>query len=308
MREYKNCKIVQDLLPNYIENLTDVETNQYIEEHISNCEKCKTVYENMKQDLQIYTKKSEEKEIDGFKKYNKRLKFFKISLFLIILILLLTFCITTGRKMIIIYNLYNKAKEYENSNNYHITEYRYDNGTFTKYETFVMGDQIKMQDISIDGENITKTISIGNKGKSENDYTSLYELHDYIEEYNKKSAILNSKMTGIFGPTNLFYTENILDLFKSAVKTSIKEKNIKGKKCYYIDSLTTNEIRTPQKGIYINKETGLLEYTNESENYIYEKLYEFDVVTKDDFIEPDISDYTIYNTPQEYVYSLDEND
>ena len=32
MRENKECKIVQDLLPNYIEKLTNEETNQFIEE------------------------------------------------------------------------------------------------------------------------------------------------------------------------------------------------------------------------------------------------------------------------------------
>ena len=34
MKNQKQCKIVQDLLPTYIEDLTSEETNQYIEEHI----------------------------------------------------------------------------------------------------------------------------------------------------------------------------------------------------------------------------------------------------------------------------------
>ena len=34
MKEKRNCKIVQDLLPNYIENLTNQETNSFIEEHL----------------------------------------------------------------------------------------------------------------------------------------------------------------------------------------------------------------------------------------------------------------------------------
>ena len=47
----RDCKIVQDLLPNYIEKLTDEETNKYIEEHIKECEECKNVLENMKKDI-----------------------------------------------------------------------------------------------------------------------------------------------------------------------------------------------------------------------------------------------------------------
>ena len=46
----KNCKIVQDLLPNYIENLTSEETNTFIEEHLTECEDCKKIYETMKKD------------------------------------------------------------------------------------------------------------------------------------------------------------------------------------------------------------------------------------------------------------------
>ena len=31
MKDMKNCKIVQDLLPNYIEKLTNDETNKFVE-------------------------------------------------------------------------------------------------------------------------------------------------------------------------------------------------------------------------------------------------------------------------------------
>ena len=41
MKEIKNCKIVQDLLPNYIEKLTNNETNKYIESHLNECSECK---------------------------------------------------------------------------------------------------------------------------------------------------------------------------------------------------------------------------------------------------------------------------
>ena len=35
MKEKKECKVVQDLLPNYIEGLTTKETNEFIEEHLN---------------------------------------------------------------------------------------------------------------------------------------------------------------------------------------------------------------------------------------------------------------------------------
>ena len=45
MENEKICKIVQDLLPNYIENLTSEETNIFIEEHLNTCSNCKNIYE-----------------------------------------------------------------------------------------------------------------------------------------------------------------------------------------------------------------------------------------------------------------------
>ena len=47
MKEKKDCKIVQDLLPNYIERLTNNDTNKYIEEHLNECEECKNIFENI---------------------------------------------------------------------------------------------------------------------------------------------------------------------------------------------------------------------------------------------------------------------
>ncbi|MFG6319378.1 MAG: zf-HC2 domain-containing protein, partial [Clostridia bacterium] len=51
MMKMKECKIVQDILPNYIEQLTSEETNQYVEEHLNSCEECKNIYENMKSEM-----------------------------------------------------------------------------------------------------------------------------------------------------------------------------------------------------------------------------------------------------------------
>ena len=43
MKEKRDCKIVQDLLPNYIENLTNEETNRFIEEHLKECPECQSI-------------------------------------------------------------------------------------------------------------------------------------------------------------------------------------------------------------------------------------------------------------------------
>ena len=54
MKEKRDCKIVQDLLPNYIENLTNEETNRFIEEHLKECPECQKVLENMQKEIKNF--------------------------------------------------------------------------------------------------------------------------------------------------------------------------------------------------------------------------------------------------------------
>ena len=91
MKEKKDCKIVQDLLPNYVEKLTNEETNQYIKEHLAECKECNKIYENMQKDLGIQHKRSDAKAINYMKKYNHKLKTLKIILLIIFLLLFFLF-------------------------------------------------------------------------------------------------------------------------------------------------------------------------------------------------------------------------
>lgn len=88
MNEKRDCKIVQDLLPNYIEDLTNEETNLFIEEHLKECSKCKQIFENMKQDLTIDKPVRDSRRVKYIKKYNKKLKFMEILVVLSLIIAL----------------------------------------------------------------------------------------------------------------------------------------------------------------------------------------------------------------------------
>lgn len=46
-----NCYIVEDLMPSYIENLTNENTSKDIQEHFIECERCKKLYSDMKQEI-----------------------------------------------------------------------------------------------------------------------------------------------------------------------------------------------------------------------------------------------------------------
>ena len=44
----KDCNLVRDLLPNYIENLTNNDTNLFIENHLKECSECTDILNSMK--------------------------------------------------------------------------------------------------------------------------------------------------------------------------------------------------------------------------------------------------------------------
>lgn len=68
------CELVKDLLPSYIDELTSDVTNEYIKDHLSNCENCQNVLNSMtNQPIEDPTIRVEEKtEIDFLKKTRKQ--------------------------------------------------------------------------------------------------------------------------------------------------------------------------------------------------------------------------------------------
>lgn len=90
----KDCKIVRDLLPNYIEQLTSEETNNFIENHLAECKECKETMENMKEELKINATKIDKKEVKYIKKYNIRLRILTVFIIAILLVALgfMTYC------------------------------------------------------------------------------------------------------------------------------------------------------------------------------------------------------------------------
>ena len=88
MKEIRNCKIVQDLLPNYIDGLTNEETNVFIENHLKECSECKKTFENMKQELDITKPSRNSNEVKYLKKFNKKLLILRVLVFILLLVAL----------------------------------------------------------------------------------------------------------------------------------------------------------------------------------------------------------------------------
>jgi hypothetical protein len=83
----KQCEVIQDLLPLYIDNVCSEESRRMVSEHLESCDECKSLYDNMiesvKQDL-------EEPKLDSqqaFSAINRKWKMKKISIISISVVL-----------------------------------------------------------------------------------------------------------------------------------------------------------------------------------------------------------------------------
>ena len=60
----KECSIVRDLLPLYVEQMVSADTGEFVKEHLEGCRECRGEYEQMKQprSLDEDKKKAEDRE------------------------------------------------------------------------------------------------------------------------------------------------------------------------------------------------------------------------------------------------------
>ena len=77
MEKKKECRIIEDLLPNYIEGLTNEVTNEFIEEHLKECESCQKEKQEMIDKMETKVVHNQQIEIDYMKKYRRKMNILK---------------------------------------------------------------------------------------------------------------------------------------------------------------------------------------------------------------------------------------
>lgn len=285
MNEKKNCKIVQDLLPNYIEKLTNEETNTFIEEHLKECDECKEMLSNMQKDFKFNSQKSDHREVKYFKKYNHKMRILKIILLIIVAI----FVIRTGRNFIIISSLSNKADNYVSSTNYHKKTTYFDGTGIMIVDTYSKDGKLVSFLTRITPEETNK-ISIYKNGETSN---------LYFENSAEKTAQLHQKdvMIAVNIVNYLDSGHNLLATLLGSITSHIKTVSCNGKQCYFITNyLTANWLNSNNDGVYIDKETGLMvreTISGDTKDTIADFTHEFNTISDDIFVEPDINEYEI---------------
>lgn len=245
----KDCKIVQDLLPNYIDKLTNKETNEFIENHLHECKECKEILENMKKDLNIEEKKKDKKIINFIKKYNKKMRFLKLIILLIVAIYLFSIL----RNAVIILSLISKSKTQEITSSYSINY-----NIVTTYGISEMSSVVT-EDVYLRTHNF---LFLDGRKTNIVEYCEGDTSEYYIEKSNgKKTAMLNHEKGGVFAlkPEEclLGRSESIKSLIRNIFKSSIikvKDEYVLDNDRYYISNYEWSTYGPCD--IYVNIETG----------------------------------------------------
>ena len=273
------CNLVQDLLPNYIEKLTNEKTNMFIEKHIGECEQCQRILRQMNNIPEATIKKLRNKKANYLKKYNINLKFLQVILIIIIII----FIGDIARKYIITNNLYNKSEQICNLDNFYIKSEIYSNSKVSEFSTRTMsvyeayykdGNFIESNRI-IDDKNVAIEFVDYKEGDEELALSRVIETDKQNEfkpvivedDYFKKKEV---KPYSIFDNYSPLYISLFMD---------VEKIDNNGKKCYLI--------RNDFSDYYIDSQTGLvIKITDISQSSISDLYYEFGIVNDTDIKKP----------------------
>ena len=105
---------------------------------------------------------------------------------------------------------------------------------------------------------------------------------------------MNSSSEIWFDIFNVLEVDGSWNKFLASLVSFIGTKKYDGKDCYISNNfLISTTLNDPEKNeYYIEKDTGLFIYSNVG-NIISKREYEFDNVSDEVFIEPDVSQFTI---------------
>ena len=283
---YNFCKIVQDLLPNYMEKTTFEETDEFIEEHLAHCEECTKIYNDMKLNLEVPTENIDE-GVDYMKKFNKEVKYLKLWQ-KILIVLMIIIGILSGI-IIYRYSTFTKLHQLESENmkiaNIYFSEEK--NGTLI--ETWKKDNIMKMKIKKSPEEELYFWRDLNNKEtymifENEKRYTEVEE--DFpLAEYPTVNSTRNRTST--------------IEKLKAAIDINLTLKTIKydNKDCYYIEAPI--EEANFNRELIFEKKTGFLLFDSGLEvksdkSWEHEEVkitYKLDVVTDEDIAKPDLTQY-----------------
>lgn len=251
MEKNKECNIVKDLMPNYIDELLSSESKLFVEEHIGKCSKCKKVFTNMSEKLDEENRNEKNKidrDIKFAKKYNYKINILKLIIFVIITILVYLFL----RNAIILIKLSRNAEHYFNLDNYYLKYYQYDLNTITIIESY-----------NKEGKYLRKLTSY-DKSNSEEIYI-INELFDgknsnYFYDNGKETFVAEKNIIPNMMPDSNYLTNDIFIFIKNCILCNIKSVYCNGVECYRLTNYYSSKLNNNDEDVYmyVDKQTGMI--------------------------------------------------
>ena len=271
----QNCKIVQDLLPSYIDKLTSSETNNYIEQHLRECKECQKCLLVMKKGLETEHLK-DVKQIDYLKKYKNKMRLLKLISALVVVCLVLFTGIKVYKWQVLL-KIYKHNVNYELGTNYKLTQR--DGSTDIITEKYYKNGirLVKRSDGIIIWENSKEKYFIDENKKA------------YIELQKDEPPVLDFDTTATIGVSQILNetiskSELLLLTLKNTIDIHVEEY---GKhKCIVL--LLNNE------KIWIDKES-LFILRDDFEGKSNEFSIETNTVTDDELVKPNIENFKKLN-------------
>ncbi len=330
MKEKKECKIVQDILPNYLENLTSNETNEFVEEHIKTCEECTRVLDSMKKDIEVNAKRSSDKEVKYIKKYNRKLKIFRNAFLIIIALFAVRYGTLFGTRLYMVGgsilrtqmavkankdNLYRETREYNGSSMDKTITYTKDGAYLVEMEEY----KGKEKDEKIVYEVIPNSRRL--IYQSNNEYLSVLdgartstqkEKETGIKYAEHKTALIRHMDNNLdydYDYTLPYWCNliNFKDILKLTLFGDIHRVKFDEKDCY--------EIKDDEQRWYFDVKTGLpVAYYDDSQMHLEEYEIKFGELTDEDVKKPELNGYHVIEIyedgdkiKQEREYDCSEN-
>ena len=199
------------------------------------------------------------------------------KILIIVLILCVILAIVICRKFIIISNLVNESKEYNDKTNYIAIVQSLQNGNVSIAKSY-----------NKDGNVLTTLKTYGKDIQEERGLIKYEKDNEKVAVvYNgqEKVAIINQPVLATINIVNVYSTFNdFLPRLQFAIMSRITTDNYGNIKCYLIE---LNNWK-----MWVEKDTGLV-LREVNGGMVSERFYDFDSVKDEDIIKPDISDCKI---------------
>ena len=275
------CKIVQDLLPTYVEKMTSYETEVFIKEHLESCRECQKIYNSMISNLE--KEEIEDTEIvKEIKKYRRKINIIKVVFFIIIFTIVFYIVGNISYKFWVVKNAYIRNTNYEAYGNFRIEEYEESIESARKhYITYYKGNEMK----KLYGDEVIEYYD------GENYYYFDNENKTYwVDEKAKINSTLNIDISALDEMKSIVQNNKIsnFEILKFVLSNDIviQKEGFRTKEYYIIKNFNGQKV-------YLDKDTFYAERIEKSKDEKREYRVTTSNVSWQEVFKPDFSKYTL---------------